>query len=299
MIEENELATEAAEASKEREPSDTGAPKRRYPWAMIVVAVLFVLVAFFSWYGSWFGRALSDAQIESYLQDRDKPRNAQHALSFIGNRIIEGDASIQRWYPQVIAASQHEVPEVRRIAAWAMGQDNRNEEFHQALLVLLKDANAGVRHNAALQLIRFNDASGREELRQMLEPVTLKAERDGVVEFLISEEGVAIAANTPLLRVKDGQGQTIEMRAQENARLQSLVAENNSAVRAGETLLILSPSVEQAFEALKGLFLIGQAEDIPLVQRYTGQATGMSDAVQKQAVATLQAIRARSAGQAN
>src|SRR5687767_1696504 len=130
--------------------------KRKYPWAMIVVIFLFVLIPFLSWYGSWFGRPLSDAQIETYLNDREKPRNVQHALSFIGNKIIEGDATMQRWYPTVIRVSRHEVAEVRKVAAWAMGQDNRNEEFHQALLALLRDEDAGVRHNAAVQLIRFN-----------------------------------------------------------------------------------------------------------------------------------------------
>jgi len=78
--------------------------RNRVPWPMLLVATLFVVVAFLSWYGSWFGRPLSDSQIESYLKDQEKPRNAQHALAFIAERMAKGDHSMSRWYPAVIAA---------------------------------------------------------------------------------------------------------------------------------------------------------------------------------------------------
>jgi len=45
-----------------------------------------------------------------------------------------------------------------------MGYDNKSEEFHQALLKLLRDTEPLVRRNAALALIRFSDASGRADL---------------------------------------------------------------------------------------------------------------------------------------
>ncbi len=71
-----------------------GAPsaaRRRTPWPLIVVAVLFVVVPFLAWYGTWFGRALTDEQIEQYLGEADKPRHVQHALSEIEKRISKGD----------------------------------------------------------------------------------------------------------------------------------------------------------------------------------------------------------------
>src|ERR1044072_8340087 len=81
-------------------------PSRKYPWAIVVVVVLFVITPFLSWYGSWFGRQLSPTQMEAYLHDQAKPRNVQHALSQIGDRIIAGDESVKQWYPSVISASQ-------------------------------------------------------------------------------------------------------------------------------------------------------------------------------------------------
>ena len=40
----------------------------RYPWAMLVVILLFVVVPFLSWYGTWFGRPLSDKAMAEYQQ---------------------------------------------------------------------------------------------------------------------------------------------------------------------------------------------------------------------------------------
>ena len=267
---------------------------RRYPWALIVVIFLFILIPFLSWYGSWFGRPLSDEKIQEYLTDKEKARNVQHALSYIGNKIIEGDKSMERWYPLIIACAKNEAPQVRQIAAWTMGQDNHSEEFHRALLELLQDTNASVRHNAAVQLARFNDGSGRGELVAMLQPQTLRAESEGEIELLISEEGRAVAENNPLARIKKADGQITEIRAPQNARIQTVTITDKSQVKPGDEVMTLAPSVEQAFESLKALFIVGQMEDIPQIQRYSGQMTGMSDAVRQQALNTLEAIRARS-----
>jgi hypothetical protein len=51
-----------------------------------VFALLLVLFPFLFWYGTWFGRKLTDAQIGEYLSDRAKPRHAQHALVQLGER---------------------------------------------------------------------------------------------------------------------------------------------------------------------------------------------------------------------
>ena len=74
-------------------PSGAGviAPgRRRTPWPLAAVAVLFVVVPFLTWYWTWFGRSLGDAEIESYLRDGNA-RHAQHALSQIAGRIEERD----------------------------------------------------------------------------------------------------------------------------------------------------------------------------------------------------------------
>ena len=259
---------------------------------MLVVALIFVIVPFISWYGTWFGRPLSDEQMESYLNDQEKPRNIQHALSQIAGRIIENDPSVKRWYGDVISATRHSLPQIRLTAAWVMGQDNTYEEFHSALLDLLKDSHPGVRHNAALSLVRFNDPSGRPELQAMLTPQTLRAESDGTVEFFV-EEGAPFGEGAPLARIKQGEGQQVEVRAQEEGRVETLSVKSDAPVKAGDELMTISPSTEQVWQTLRAFYLIGRTEDGLYVERYARPLPGMPDRIQKQAFATLEAIRNR------
>ena len=268
-------------------------PSRKYPWAILVVVVLFVVIPFISWYGTWFGRPLSDSKMTEYLHDPNKPRNVQHALAQLGNRIIDRDQSAKQFYPDVIGVSQHQQPEVRMTAAWVMGQDNTYQDFHSALRPLLQDSSAGVRHNAALGLVRFGDSSGRPELIAMLNPYAVRAESSGVIELIVKESGIAVAANAPLARVKQDDGSTIEIHAPEAGRVEGVLVANGAKVEAGGELMMLSPSTEQVWEALRALYLVGQPEDIPSVQRYTRPIATIPESVLKQAAATLEAIRDR------
>jgi hypothetical protein len=268
-------------------------PRRKYPWAIAVVVLLFVVLPFLSWYGSWFGRKLSDSQMQTYLHDPVKPRNVQHALSQIGNRIIEGDPSVKRWYGEVVTAAQHPSPEVRVMAAWVMGQDNHEQEFHTALVPLLQDAHPSVRHNAALSLVRFNDPLARTELVAMLNPTTLRADADGTVEFIVKDEGISVAANAPLARIKQNDGKIMVVHAPEAGRLETLAVTDGATVNPGRDLVTLGPETEQVFSALVALHIMGQPDDIPFIQRYTGHLPGVSDRINKQAASTLTAIRER------
>ncbi len=79
-----------------------------------------------------------------------------------------------------------------------MGFDNQSQEFHQALLKLVQDQEPIVRRNAALALVRFNDASGREELSSVLRPYAVKAPVDGVVASSL-QEGATMARGALLV----------------------------------------------------------------------------------------------------
>ena len=269
-------------------------PSRKYPWAILVVLILFVVIPFLAWYGSWFGRPLSDAKMEEYLHDQNKPRNVQHALAQIGNRVISGDQSVKRWYSDVINASHHQQPEVRLTAAWVMGQDNTYQDFHSALSSLLQDPAPVVRHNAALGLVRFGDASARPELIAMLQPFTVRAETAGTVDLIVKEEGAPVVANAPLARTREPDGKTVEIRSPEAGRVETITVSNGGRVEAGSELMTLSPSTEQVWEALRALYVVGQPEDIAYMQRYTRPVGSMPDRIQKQATSTLEAIRDRS-----
>src|SRR5215207_1846967 len=136
-------------------PAGTDAPaarRRRTPWPLAVVAVLFVVVPFLTWYWTWFGRSLGDEEIEKYLSE-GKLRHTQHALSQVAERIEKGDGSAARWNSQIVSLASSPSPDVRMTAAWVMGVEHRSEEFRGTLARLLEDAEPIVRRNAALALV--------------------------------------------------------------------------------------------------------------------------------------------------
>jgi HEAT repeat protein len=158
-------AKQEVEAKSATQESGSASPK-----VVITAAAagLFLAMPFLLWHNTWFGRPLTDESIREHFKDQARPRRIQHALSQIADRIIRGDSKVQVWYPEIVALVHHPAPEIRITAAWVMGQDNRSEAFHKALLELLADPDAMVRRNAALSLVRFGDASGHPEIVAML-----------------------------------------------------------------------------------------------------------------------------------
>lgn len=277
-------------------PSRTEPQKRRpSPALLMVLAFLFVFVPFLTWYLTWFGRPLTDSQIEAYLNDQEKPRHAQHALSRIADRMMRGDRSVTRWYPRIVALADHPLPEIRQTVAWVMGQDNESAEFHQALVRLLEDPVLMVRWNAALALVRFGDTRGRQTIREMLKPHVITAPSDGVVTASI-EPGTSVRPGTGLVSLTRDDGQVVKVRSPLMGRADVLLVPVGSRVTAGRELIRITPASETVYEALRALYLIGDADDLPEVDRYASGVDGMSDAVRQQAVFTARAIRQRLSG---
>jgi hypothetical protein len=265
----------------------------RYPWAMLVVIILFVVVPFLSWYGTWFGRPLSDKAMAEYLEDKEKPRHTQQALEQIVDRINKHDPSVAQWYPRVVSLSESPVPQVRSAAAWAMQYDKSYDAFRGALLAMLNDQDPTVRHQAALSLVAMGDSSGRRELVSMLQFRPLRADASGKVTVLL-HEGDAVAAGGPIVRIDRPDGNKVEARASEAARVERLSVSTGTQVAEGQELAVLSPSIDQVWEALRALYLVGQPDDISSIQHYAMDLPGMPDRVRKQAAATTEAIRSRS-----
>ena len=74
-------------------------PGKRAYLLIALFALLFVLFPFLFWYSTWFGRKLSDSDIDHYFADTSKPRRAQHALVQIGERLAHRQ-DVSRWYPR-------------------------------------------------------------------------------------------------------------------------------------------------------------------------------------------------------
>src|SRR5579872_3456441 len=94
-------------------------PGRKAYLLITLFALLLVLFPFLFWYFTWFGRKLSDRDLDDYFADKSKPRHAQHALVQLSDRLV-GHQDISRWYPSVVEQASSPNLEVRETAAWVM-----------------------------------------------------------------------------------------------------------------------------------------------------------------------------------
>lgn len=272
------------------QPVTLSPPKRPTNLWLIIVAALFIIVPFLTWYFTWFGRGLSDQDIAAYLVDEKNPRHIQHALLQVEDRIERGDPGVKKFYPQIIASGKSPVAEVRKTAAWVMGQDNTSEEFHRALLDLLKDNEPLVRRNAALQLVRFGDASGRPELRAMLAAFEARSPMAGTVISLLPQSST-VRAGAMLARIRDSSGNVQEFRSPVDGAISALAVKEGEPVTPGQTIASLTPDRATVLDALRALAYVGTKEELPLVESY---AQSDADAeIAQQATLTAKAIRAR------
>jgi biotin carboxyl carrier protein len=263
-------------------------PGRRAYLLIGLFALALVLFPFLFWYNTWFGRKLSDSDLDAYFADRAKPRHIQHALVQLGERVSHGQ-NVARWYPRVIAEASSPNLEIRQTAAWIMGQDRNYEPFHEALLRLLHDPEPMVRRNAALSLAAFNDPAARVELVAMLRPYTVTAPVAGVLHYRL-KLGDYVNPGTMIAHIGD-----TEVRSPVPGEVRSLEKKDGASVQAGDALADLSADKNHVWEALRALVLVGQKEDLEDVQRYTRPVPGMAEIVVRQAQLTAQAIESRKA----
>lgn len=273
-------------------PAVQNPPRTRRPsnvW-LIIVAALFIIVPFLTWYLTWFGRPLSDEKIAEYLADESKPRNIQHALTQIETRMEKDDGSAKNFYPRILELAKSKSGEVRKTVAWVMGQDNRSEDFRRALLELLKDSEVLVRRNAALQLVRFGDASGRDELRAMLQPFEAKSPVAGTIVSILPQ-GSELRAGSLLARVRDTSGNAYEFRAPVDGRISQVLVKAGDPLAFSQTLVWLTPDRRSINDSLRALAYVGTKDDVPLIQQ-CAQADGSAETAQL-ATVTAKAIESR------
>jgi hypothetical protein len=255
-----------------------------------VVAVLFVVVPFLTWYWTWFGRSLSDEEIEKYLVE-GKPRHAQHALSQVAERIERGDAGAGRWNARVLGLASSPAPDVRMTAAWVMGVEHRSGEFRESLARLLGDPEPIVRRNAALALVRFGDERCRPELLAMLRPYAVAAAERGTALTALTE-GSRVKRDSLLLRFQTPAGGG-EVRSPLPGAVERASVKEGDAFEAGAELFVLAPDAEQVTDALTGLLYFGGGDELADVERYARGVEGMPEDVKTKAAQTAEAIKRR------
>lgn len=263
-------------------------------WTLLVIALTLasILIPFLLWRATWFGRPLSDTQIQQRLIDTNDPRETQHALSLVADRIIRGDTSVKRWYPDVARLANSPVVQIRETAAWVMGQDNTVPDFHQTLLELLRDSAPLVRMNAALALVRFHDSTGHPEIVRMLSGQPVLAPQAGVLKREL-DVGQGVAPDTLVARILQGK-KTVDVPSGVPGHLTVWEAADGARVDTGQPIALIAPTSEMVWEALRALYLIGDSSDLNVIAPYARGVPNMPARVAEQARLTMQEIRSRS-----
>ncbi len=272
-------------------PAAAPPPARKWTYAVLALAFLFVLMPFLFWQQTWFGRPLTDAALEKHLGDEEHPRKIQHALAQLADRMVRGDAAVKRWYPRVAALAAHRVDEIRITAAWTMGQDNSVAPFRETLAGMLRDPHPLVRRNAALALVRFGDHAGHGEIAAMLRSYAMPSPRAGALAQRL-KPGDAVNPGTLLGRIKAGDEEH-EVRATVPGTVERWLASDGAAVAAEQELLSIAPDSAMVWEALRALVFVGRVEDLSAIERYTAVMPDMPEQVRRQARETILAIEKR------
>jgi biotin carboxyl carrier protein len=270
-------------------------PGRRAYILITLFALALVVFPFLFWYGTWFGRQLSDPDLDRYFADSSKPRHAQHALVQIGERLSR-HRDVSRWYPQVIRQALSPSLELRQTAAWIMGQGRQYAPFHEALLGLIHDPEPMVRRNAALALAGFGDAAARQELVAMLRPYTVTAPAAGTLKYRLKVSDY-VNPGTLIAHVERAHVGDKEVRCPVPGEVQALARDDGAAVKPGDPLAGLSADKNHVWEALRALYVVGQPADLEDVERFTRPVAGMPETVVRQAALTARQIQSRKAAE--
>ncbi len=198
-------------------------------------------------------------------------------------------------YPELIRLAWYPVEEVRNTDAWVMGQDTWGTGFHEALLKMLEDSSPMVRGNAALSLVRFDDASGRAQIVALLQSARIIAPSSGRVTD-VDKAGTPIHQGGLVAKLQDGR-QTTELRSPISGRIRTISVAPGTYIAAGTEIATVDPGDGQVWEALRALYLIGQTGDLPAIGPYQHELPEISDRVRQQALLTEKSIRDRAAAQ--
>jgi hypothetical protein len=270
---------------------------RRWPAVLFLIAAVVVPAIF--WRQVWWGAPLSNAEISNRLQleGEHNPRQIQHAIEQVSERIQWKPESAHAFYPQIIALAEHDEPLVRAAVAWVMGEDNQHEPFRTELKRLLEDESLMVRYNAATALTRFAEEGSRPVLRAMLRPCELKAEWTGgadhgtIVDLLRPGDPVRTATRVALVKFSDEGSASVL--APLEGRVERLLVREGEQVRRGDLIAEIAPGADQVWAALRGLFLVGRTADLEDVERYLQPPAHFGRPIALQAHATAKAIRER------
>lgn len=272
-------------------PSQSSRDRNKGPLLLMGILILTAVIGVASWYSSSFKRALTDEQIIERLE-AGEPRDIQHALSQLEERLSFRYEGRERFRAPVVALANNEHVEIRRQVAWVMGREPA-PIYRETLTLLLADPDLGVRNNAACSLSNFYDPLARPVLLKGLEAFDILAEADGTLDLKL-DVGDAASLGTGLGSIKNGEGEGIPVRTPLNGFIEALPKGKDGDVVVGDVVARISPDPQIVVNLLTALGAVATLDDVPKLQAYaSGGVERMTPEVEAAAKAAIAAVKKR------
>ena len=155
---------------------------------------------------------------------------------------------------------------------------------------MLNDSDLLVRRNVALSLVRFGDASGLSELRDMLQPYTVKATTSGDVSYTQSKGDWVERGDVVI--VLTGENRSVELSTPVPGYVRAILVPEGSPATQDQGLMVLSQDPSHVWEALRALYLVGGGPELRLIAAIA-EEPGFGEQIHQQTILTTQAIQNR------
>ncbi len=107
------------------------------------------------------------------------------------------------------------------------------------------------------------------------------------------KKGSALARGTLLARITQPDKKTVEVRSPLPGKLDRIVAPSGSKVVPGAAIMTINSDEDSLWEALRGLALIGEPQDLPAIETFAKGTVLESERIKQQATLTVKAIQSR------
>lgn len=265
--------------------------KKRGPLMVGIIIVATAGIGAASWFSSSFDRGLTDDQILERLDPGAPPRDVQHALTQLEERLGPRYEGRERFREPVAALARSEHVEIRRQVAWVMGREPA-EVYRERLARMLVDEDAGVRLNAACSLSNFNDPRARPRLLEGLGSFEVVAPASGSLDMKVKAgEPASLGAALGVVETGDG---SVDVRTPMNGFVARLPKGKTGRVIKGEAVLVVAPDPKVVRNVLVALRFVGRLEDLPRLEPFAeGAVDRMGDDVAREAQTAIAAIKTR------
>ena len=128
----------------------------------------------------------------------------------------------------------------------------------------------------------------------MLQPFTVNAPPTGTLQSSSIDLARKSVAGACWAEFNNQTNRLPKLRSPLNGKVDRILVRSGSVLSQGDPVLTIKSDEQSVWEALRGLSVVGQKEDLPLIERYANGTEPVSERIKQQATSVANAIKSRS-----